>query len=313
MSFATARNNMIEQSINLFSLLSRNDNLRVFLAAREGTKYSNSVLNEMQMTRKRYYRALKQLKDFGLIEKDDKSYRYTTFGKIIYQRHIVEVEEYKKYLTEMQMIDSIAKGEFRVDDNRFVNFLERIMGMRNISTYAKENENTSKKIKIVSTYSEMISLLLRCIESSTTEILIATRISPEVLINSILHRCKTGIRVKVLADTDLVKRYFKAEGISNPINDANTNNDVRNTERMNVVGNPWYPEKKVERRICKIPFGFIIIDDIEVGIEIINCTAINNFDMGILLRDENVCKIMKQYYQNLWDDAEPDIMKLKLN
>jgi hypothetical protein len=39
---------------------------------------------------------------------------------------------------------------------------------------------------------------------------------------------------------------------------------------MNVIGNPGYPEKNFNRKICKIPFGMIIIDGKEVGIELID-------------------------------------------
>jgi hypothetical protein len=55
----------------------------------------------------------------------------------------------------------------------------------------------------------MVSLLIKYVDLCKDEILIATRVSPEIIINIILHKCKLGVHVKVLADIDLVKQYFK--------------------------------------------------------------------------------------------------------
>ena len=54
----------------------------------------------------------------------------------------------------------------------------------------------------------------------------------------------------------------------------------------------------------------IIIDGKEVGIELIDRTDPKKFNMGIRLRDENACKVMKEYYENLWNDAYLDITKV---
>jgi hypothetical protein len=33
--------------------------------------------------------------------------------------------------------------------------------------------------------------------------------------------------------------------------------------------------------------------------------------MGILLRDENASRVMKEYYEKLWNDAYSDLAKVK--
>jgi hypothetical protein len=114
----------------------------------------------------------------------------------------------------------------------------------------------------------------------------------------------------VLADIDLVKEYFKLHNIDKVDLNGLEKNAV---ERINVIGNPWYPEKNINRKICKIPFGVIIIDGKEVGIELIDQTDPKKFNMGILLRDEYASKVMKEYYEKLWNNAYLDITKLKDN
>ena len=215
----------------------------------------------------------------------------------------------------MQMVDDIKDGNLKVTEDNLVSFFEKLIGIKNnvaspcvAATTAAID--TSKKIEIVRTYEEMVSLLLKCVDICKDEILIATRVSPEVIINRILQKCKLGIHVKVLADIDLVKEYFKLHKIDKV--DLNSQ-DKNAVERINVIGNPWYPEKNVNRRICKVPFGVVIIDGKEVGIELIDQTDPKKFNMGILLRDENASGVMKEYYEKLWNDVYSDITKLKDN
>src|SRR5919109_979447 len=150
----------------------------------------------------------------------------------------------------MQVVDDIKGGNLKVTEDNLVSFFERLMGIKNnialpgVATTTAAID-TSKKIEIVRTYEEMISLLLKCVDLCKDEILIATRVSPEVIINRILQKCKLGVHVKVLADIDLVKEYFKLHNIDKVDLNGLEKNIV---ERINVIGNPWYPEKNVNRR-----------------------------------------------------------------
>ena len=305
-------------SLKLFSIISKADNLKFFLAAKDGVRINIATLTRMKLSRKRYYKALKQLRDAGLIEKFKGVYSHTSFGRIVYQRNIIELIEYRKYFKEMRVVDDIKGGNLKVTEDNLVSFFEKLMGIKNnvaspgVATTASTTAaiDTSKKIEIVRTYEEMVSLLLKCVDLCKEEILIATRVSPEEIINRILQKCKLGVHVKVLADIDLVKEYFKLHNIDKVDLNGLEKNAV---ERINVIGNPWYPEKNINRKICKIPFGVIIIDGKEVGIELIDQTDPKKFNMGILLRDEYASKVMKEYYEKLWNNAYLDITKLKDN
>jgi hypothetical protein len=306
-------------SLKVLSIISKTDNFMLFLAAKDGVRISFTTLARMKLSRKRYYKAVKQLKDAGLIEKFNGVYSHTSFGRIVYQRNITELLEYGKYLNEMKVLDSIKSGNLKVTEDKLVSFFEKLIGIKNnvassgiaatATTITTGTIDTSKKIEIVWTYEEMVSLILKCVDLCKDEILIATRVSPEIIINRILQKCKLGVHVKVLADTDLVKQYFKLHRVEKV---GSNNQDKNAAERMNVIGNPWYPEKNVNRKICKIPFGIIIIDRKEVGIELIDQTDPKKFNMGILLRDESISKVMKEYYEKLWNDAYSDIAKVKM-
>ncbi|MDQ3839718.1 MAG: hypothetical protein M3297_10665 [Thermoproteota archaeon] len=313
----------VDFSLKLLSVISRADNFKLFLAAKDGVRINFTTLACMKLSRKRYYKALKQLRDAGLIGKFKGIYSHTSFGRIVYQRNITELVEYRKYFKEMQLVDNINGSNLKVTEDRLVSFFEKLIGIKNnvalpgiadtaITTAITTTDtiDISKRIEIIWTYEEMISLLLKCVDLCKDEILIAARVSPEVIINKILQKCKLGVHVKVLADIDLVKEYFKVHKIDK----VDLNNEDKNTaERINVIGNPWYPEKNVNRKICKIPFGMIIIDGKEVGIELIDQADPKKFNMGILLRDENTSGVMKEYYEKLWNGAYSDITKVKVD
>jgi hypothetical protein len=51
----------LKDSLNLFAVLSKPNTMKLFLASAHGVKMSASTLNDLKLTRKKYYKALKQL------------------------------------------------------------------------------------------------------------------------------------------------------------------------------------------------------------------------------------------------------------
>jgi hypothetical protein len=113
----------------------------------------------------------------------------------------------------------------------------------------------------------------------------------------------------VLADEGLIKEYFRLHKTDNIDLD---NQDKNVVDRIKVISNPWYPEEKnIERRICQVPFGMIIIDGKLIGIELIDQSNPHKFKAGILLKDEKTCAAMREYYQRIWDCGYSDLAKVK--
>ena len=86
---ATIGTNAFDLSLRVLFIISKTDNFKLFLAAKDGVRISFTTLARMKLSRKRYYKALKQLRDAGLIEKFKDAYLHTTFGRIVYQRNII--------------------------------------------------------------------------------------------------------------------------------------------------------------------------------------------------------------------------------
>jgi hypothetical protein len=101
----------------------------------------------------------------------------------------------------------------------------------------------------------------------------------------------------------LVKEYFRSQ--QEPVDNLGKKNPIN--ERKCVVANPWYPDNSVNRRIADIPFGIIILDKHEVGLELANCNNPKEFFGGIFIRDEKIVLTITDLYQQIWEKAYENI------
>jgi DNA-binding MarR family transcriptional regulator len=298
-----ASQELVSTPWNLFSVLSHKESLELFAMAKEGLKITPSVIDKLNISPKAYYRILKQLKGAGLVEKKkDKAgvimYFHTTFGSIVYQRNIVETTHYMQNLQKMQMIDTVRQAE-KFSEADILKLSQEIMD--NIPSATSRSVNN---VDIIMSFDKVIQKLLERIDCSKNEILISTRICPEIVINRLLEKSKLGVKVKVIADIDLVEEYLKSQGKF--VDDLNKENPIE--ERKCVVANPWYPgNNNVHRRIAEIPFGVIILDNYEVGIELVNSNNVKEFCGGIFIRDEKMAIAMNEFYQQLWEKASENV------
>jgi sugar-specific transcriptional regulator TrmB len=275
----------------------------MFAMAKDGLKISPSIIDKLDISPKAYYRALKQLKDAGLVEKrKDKAgiimYFHTTFGSIVYQRNVVEMTHYAEDLQKMQMIDTLKSAE-KFSEADILKLTQEIMYNILPAVFRSVNNN----VDIIMSFDEVIQKLLELIDHCKSEILVSTRICPEIIINKLLEKSKLGVKVKVVADIDLVKEYFRSQ--EKFADSLNNENPIE--ERKCIVANPWYPDDTINRRIADIPFGIIILDNSEVGIELVNCNNPREFCGGILIRDERIALIMTDFYQQIWEKASESL------
>ena len=387
-----ANQHVIDKSHNLFRVLASIDNLKVFSAARSGLKASKPLLDKLGIPKRRFHKAVEQLKDAGLIKKgteeeqiasassssssySSSSYIHTKFGSIIYQRYILEMDQYSNDSVQMKMMDTIRQVQNSPDVVAMFNeqIISNIINGRGNSSSSSSNNfqspsspssssttsnqqyfddqdiatTTVSKASIILSYDNIIQLLRERIESCRNEILIATRISPELIINKVLEKSKLGINVRVVADIDLVRGYFESQekftvdssnvaatsGSSTDNNSGNNNinnqmnkerysanmNDIsqdrqqqlHEEERREIISNPYYPNTAIHRRISDIPFSMIILDSNEVGLELVNSNNTKEFFAGVWIKDEKFAMAIKTFYQTIWDNASENIEPLK--
>jgi hypothetical protein len=273
------------------------------LYADRGLLLSVSFLQELQMSIKQYYKALHRLKVLGLLEKKDGIYYHTASGSILYKRVVQQIAQLSQYQKELKMIDSLKKtGQFSDDEiKRFIeqvtkdNDLLPIFGGADIIT------------NIVNSQENMVKMVSKTVELATDEILIATRISLDEVITLLMDSTKRGVKVRILADKELIAQYRRIYYPDMQKRDSPDHVDKHDEERIKVVENPWYRSGvKIDRRIGKVPFGLIIVDRSEVGIELVDSHNPNIFTAGILVKGSSqICDAMLKLYEEMWSNSYP--------
>lgn len=292
MSTDTGSKTKNAKSQEILAILSKPDSRRIFFAARDGVKYSPAFIEELGLTRKRYYNALYELNRSGLIRRTDggKSV-HSAFGQVVY-RTMIELDRYSSHIEDLKMVDALKRsGEFTHDS--MTRFLEKVSGDERFAA------NLFSTIEIVWSYSGMLSMLLDQIENCEREVLVATRLLSEEVIRSLLAKVTQGIRVQIISDESLVESYYAMQNIWSD----QAGHDAGKDERVKVVGNPWYPDSRIQRKIAKVPFGMVIIDNVKAGIEIIDRYNPDEFTCGIMIRDGKIAEIVKEQYRRMWEQA----------
>jgi predicted transcriptional regulator len=285
----------VKNSLELLSVLSRRDNLTIFMNAADekGLSADLSTHQQLGIPKKTYYTRLRQLITAGLVRKSEGTYIHTTLGSMVYHKHFELMHELRN-IKHFKMIDALKSSKEFTDED--INIFVGKLVSDKISSIHSSN-NSDNRVNIIWKYEEMVSAILQQIELCRDEILLASKYTNELIINSMLQKVRAGVNAKVISDKSLVRKFFEQfpENVAE-IRDKNT------LERRNVVGNPWYPNK-IERRAADLPFSMIILDHKEVWIELIHANDPKTFNGVIFVRDENIANIMTRYYLKIWESS----------
>ncbi len=284
----------VKNSLKLLSVLSRRDNLAIFMsaAAEKGLNADLTTPQQLGIAKKTYYTRLKQLITAGLVRKSKGTYVHTTLGSIVYQKHL-ELMHQIRNIKHFRMIDAL-KSSKEFSDEDIKGFVGKLLS-ENISSMQYSDNNIH--VDIIWKYEDMVSAIIQRIELCKDEILLASKYTNELIINSMLLKVQAGIKAKVISDKSLVRKFFEQFQQSMVgIKDKNT------LERSTVVGNPWYPGN-IDRRATDLPFSMIVLDRKEVGIELIHANDPKTFNGVIFVRDEKIANLMTSYYHKIWESS----------
>jgi hypothetical protein len=120
-------NDVISNCGKIFSSLSADSNLKMFIIAKDGLRYNPATLQKLAISRKTYYKGLKALTDAGLITKSGRRYFHSTFGMFIFQRNILEISIYTEHLEEMKIIDTVRNSE-KFSEDAIERFTQKLIG-----------------------------------------------------------------------------------------------------------------------------------------------------------------------------------------
>ena len=284
----------------ILAVLASADVFKLFVYGERGFVFSLFLLEKLQMSKKQYYNALHKLKILGLLEKTDGLYHHTFSGSILHEQVVQQLVQLSKHQRELKIIDVLKKtGQYSDDEIR--KFIEQITKDNN--NFIPKSAATANNTIIINSPEELVKTIRDRIELANKEILIATRISFDEGIAALINSIKLGVKVRILVDERLIAQYHKVyyssiqKSDSLPVINANKHSE----ERMKVVENPWYHSGvEIERRVGQIPFGLIIFDRNEVGIELVDSHNPDKFTAGMLVKDSQIGDAMLKLYEELW-------------
>lgn len=285
-----ANSQTLKRMTEVLSILSKNDALSIFLLARDNLKSELDTPYKIGLTKKQYYTRLKQLVDLGILTKSESGYTHTALGIIVYQKHILGLINNIMNSRSLEMIDVLRKAsQFNMEE--ITSFISKIKGP--IDMDFASSDITKTNTVTINSYNDMVTKVIQIIEFATSEILLISRFTNDVIINAMIKKANMGVSVKVLADMKLVQDFIE-----------NTNGkafleDKNKQERIDVVINPYYPSK-VDRKYIDVPFCVLVVDNKHVGMEIIDCYNPSKFNMAVFTQDTTLANRMKELFDKMW-------------
>src|SRR5918992_49696 len=282
----------------ILAVLASADVFKLFVYGERGFVLSFFLLEKLGMSKKQYYKALHKLKILGLLEKTDGLYHHTVSGSILHKQVIPQLVQVSKRQKELKIIDVLKKtGQY--SDDEIKKFIEQITKDNNLIPKSAAVNNI-----IINSHEEMVKIIRERIELANNEILIATRISFDEGIVALINSIKLGVKVRILVDERLISEYHRVYYSSIQKSESLPFIAKNNEERKKVVENPWYHSGvEIERRVGQIPFGLIIFDRNEVGIELVDSYNPDKFTAGILVKDSQIGEAMLKLYEELWHNS----------
>jgi hypothetical protein len=207
----------------------------------------------------------------------------------------------EKYSDALQIISVLASADVlkntgQFSDDEIKKFIEQITKDKNLIPKSAGANNI-----IINSHEEMVKIIRERIELANNEILIATRTSFDEGIAALINSIKLGVKVRILVDERLISEYHRVYYSNIQKSDSLPVIAKHSEERMKVVENPWYHSGvEIERRVGQIPFGLIIFDRNEVGIELVDSYNPDKFTAGILVKDSQICDAMVKVYEEMW-------------
>jgi hypothetical protein len=102
-------------SEDIFATLGDKQSVEILDAASRGFLSSNGIPNQKK---KQYYVRLKSLVDIGLIEKQRRIYKLTSFGSIVYENHLKTMEKIIPNYWQIKSFDILKnRNDFPIEQN----------------------------------------------------------------------------------------------------------------------------------------------------------------------------------------------------
>ncbi len=278
----------IAQSVNLFSVLSSEDAMRIFLYAERGITSSTQAIKDLGITQKRYYSRLNGLIGHGLIEKVDGIYKYTAYGKIVHElgTYLYGIQN---NIERIDILHQLSNANALSQDERYEisNMIRRNLEFGPLLG-SIINGVDDIEIRKITEYDELVKIILEDINSAEKSVLLASNYLEPSVVEAHLKATRRGVEFRVIMSAEATSRKInKLKLILSPKILMNFLEFIK-SQRDNDA---WFREGE-------IPFSFCIIDDHVSIFELPSVGA--EFSIAFYLRDESTSNKFSKLFEKIW-------------
>lgn len=282
---------------DIFAILGDKQSVEILDAAFTGFLSSNGIPNQ---SKKQYYVRLKRLVDIGLIEKQHRTYKLTSFGSIVYENHVKTMDKIMPNYWQIKSFDILKnRNDFPVEQK------EQIINEYIETTGLKDVINTThlSSFSVVKRFDDLIVEILKVLDNAEKEVYFATSYHDPHVSSKVFEKIGKGVTIHILDGNpeQITVESRLAAIIRTPPN--------RETAEMvkKIIKSPRFDLK----RLPNLPQSFMVVDGIQVVYDTVNFINPEQFTIAISKYDDAyMAQQFIEYFKLLSKDATmPKLME----
>jgi len=282
---------------DIFAILGDKQSVEILDAAFTGFLSSNGIPNQ---SKKQYYVRLKRLVDIGLIEKQHRAYKLTSFGSIVYENHVKTMDKILPNYWQIKSFDILKnRNDFPVEQK------EQIINEYIETTGLKDVINTThlSSFSVVKCFDDLIVEILKVLDNAEKEVYFATCYHDPHVSSKVFEKIGKGVTIHILDGNpeQITVESRLAAIIRTP--------PKRETAEMvkKIIKSPRFDLK----RLPNLPQSFMVVDGIQVVYDTVNFMNPEQFTIAISKYDDAyMAQRFIEYFKLLSKDATiPKLME----
>ena len=291
---ATQPNDLESQARRIYSALANRDSLLIFNLAAEGIEGSLSMLGKYRLSKKRYYTRLKELVGLGLLQKQEGEYRHTALGTLVYEN---EVQGLKRILLSRSSIEVLQSLKSHTRDPEGLGVVDSISRELLKELESRLGLSGLRPVRLFRSWDELVSEVAQFIDGMRSDLYVATRYVDFRTTESALRGASRGCRINII--------HSSRGGLSTKLQVLG--NLMGNPKALNTFWN-LVRSPNVSMGQAEVPYSFIVIDGLDVGIEIVDPSDPYSFFLGLRFQSPTLAQRLISYFNDLKKTAVKDAM-----
>jgi len=257
---------------DIFAILGDKQSVEILGAASKGFLSSNGIPNQ---TKKQYYVRLKRLVDIGLIEKQHRTYKLTSFGSIVYENQLKTMEKIIPNYWQIKSFDILKnRNDFPIDQKeKIINEYVETTGLRDVI-----NTTHLSSFSVVKRFDDLIVEILKVLDNAEKEVYFATSYHDPHVSSKVFEKIGKGVTIHILdGNPEQITVESRLAAIIRTPPNRETGELVKK-----IIKSPRFDLK----RLPNLPQSFMVVDGIQVVYDTVNFINPEQFTIAISKYDD---------------------------